>query len=187
MAFANEFITFENEFRKPSHEISISNEVVQRFISVYKSETGKQINTGCITCLIEGFFELKNKSNNQLTTKKMQNSKFKLKENTLPFIGFMQKFVNNATITDEIAIAIVKHNAKNASLFAEPQLILDAVANENNSKIAPATPSPKVATPVTVTAKTIAPPVTTKTEKPKTPATVVVPPVKKGKAGRKKK
>ena len=176
MAFANEFITFENEFRKPSHEISISNEVVQRFISVYKSETGKQINTGCITCLIEGFFELKNKSNNQLTTKKMKNSKFKLKENTLPFIGFMQKFVNNETITDEIAIAIVKHNAKNASLFAEPQLILDAVANENNAQNAPVTPSPKVA-----------PPIVTKTETPKTPATVVVPPVQKGKGVRKKK
>lgn len=119
---------FEAELRtKPQN---IKSETKQKLNDAFKTIFGKSINMGCSSCIVEGFFELKNKTN--LKTEIMSNNKFKLKNGLMPYVGHLKKFVTNQTLTDAIAMDIVKFNSKNAKLFENPEEILEAVASMGN-------------------------------------------------------
>jgi hypothetical protein len=109
---------------KPIRQVKY--ELKQQLNKAYKETFGKQLNMGCSSCIVEGFFLLKNRNENQLKSNIMSNNKFELKPGLMPYIGHLKKFVTNKILTDDLAIEIVKFNSNNAKLFTNPEAILAA-------------------------------------------------------------
>lgn len=112
----------------------INDEHKNKLNAAYVETFGQPINMKCSTCIVEGFFELRNRNQNQIKQNKMANNKHQLKPGIVPYIGHLKKFVTNKTMTDELAIEIVRFNEKNAKLFVNPEAILADVKNVGISK-----------------------------------------------------
>lgn len=121
---------FVPELSKPSRDFKRNGEPAKGIIKAAKEVLGKILSDGnCVTCIFEAYFELKLINQQKLllmNTKK----RFSLKPGTMPYIGFLQKFVTNESLTDEVAIKIVEHNQKNAALFNEGEILLAEVAKK---------------------------------------------------------
>jgi hypothetical protein len=102
-------------YLKPSIEVDKDNEVVKLFIKAYKEVTGKVTGAGqCKNCVLDAFFELKMKTEEQLIFMTME-KKYKLKASRV--VGFDNSHYTLANITDEIALAMVSFNINHANSF----------------------------------------------------------------------
>lgn len=117
---------FEAELKSKSAN-KIDDETKQKLNAAHKQIFGRAINMGCSSCVVEGFFELIKRNENQKKSNIMGNNKFELKPGLMPYIGHLKKFVTNKSLTDDLAIEIVKFNSNNAKLFTNPEAILAAV------------------------------------------------------------
>jgi len=109
----------------PKGQIDKTNEVVIRFIAVYKELKGKTLGEGsCVNCILDGFFELKALNEQQLKFLTMER-KYKLKATRV--VGFNQSHYTTANITDEIALEMVASNRAHAASFDNGDELLAAL------------------------------------------------------------
>lgn len=109
-------------YLKPSIEVDKTNEVVKRFIKIYKQVTGKTTGAGqCKNCVVDAYFELKMKTDKELEFMTMER-KYKLKESSV--VGFNNSHYTNANITDEVALAMIEQNRNHAKSFVNSEALL---------------------------------------------------------------
>jgi hypothetical protein len=112
----------------PKGQIDKGNELVIRFIAVYKELKGKTLGEGsCVNCILDGFFELKALNEQQLIFLTMERT-YKMKATRV--VWFNHSHYVPSTITDEIALEMVAFNRNHSDSFENGDELLAALDAE---------------------------------------------------------
>lgn len=116
----------------PKGQIDNEHEAVKRFVSVYQKLTGKKVGTGsCKDCILDAFFDLKSKTEEQIKFLTMER-KYKIKEGRV--IWHNHKHYTKSNLTDADALEMVKAKPGHARSFENGDELLADAKKESKPK-----------------------------------------------------